>query len=311
MPSLRVRTRRLGLLLFAGLLAALVAAGPSFAQALDSAQQKCVNGLNQGGARVNKAQNKENARCWKLFQKGKESSAEGCWNADARGKVTKAAEKVFDQEPGLCGGVTAPPFAYTSAFIVVASGREQSLLFLEDLYGADPDTPASLGAGQKDVGKCQQEAIKGGLKLEESLLKAANKAKKTYLAGSKGVAPVSDGPTLAAMIASSLGSDAKLQKLGGKIQTKTEKRCGGLSGADLQAALPGCNVATTAELASCIEAAARCRGCQKLSLMDDLAIDCDGLDDGASNMSCTAVSPTGTPTPTGGLTTTVGPTPTP
>jgi hypothetical protein len=193
----RVRERRLGLLLFAGLLAALVAAGPSFGQALGSDQQKCVNGLNKGGARVNKAQNRENARCWKLFQKGKEPSAEACWNADARGKVAKAGQKVFDQEPSLCGGITAPPFAYTSAFIVVASGREQSLVFLEDLFGADPDTPASLGANQKDVGKCQQEVIKGGLKLEESLLKAANKAKKTYLKGNKAVPPAADGPTLA------------------------------------------------------------------------------------------------------------------
>jgi hypothetical protein len=145
------------------ILATIFLALPASSQPLDSDQQKCVVGLNKGGAAVNKAQNKESARCWKLALKGKESSAEDCWLSDPRNKVTGTAQKkVFDKEPKLCGGIQAPGFGYTSAFIVVAAGREQSLFFLEDLFGDAPDAPASLGQSASDLGRCQQEAIKSG-----------------------------------------------------------------------------------------------------------------------------------------------------
>jgi hypothetical protein len=288
----------------------LLVSVPSFGQALDADQQRCVNGLNTGGARVNKAQNRESLRCWKLCQKGKEPSAEACWLSDPRQKVSKAAEKVFDREPGLCGGITPPPFAYTSAFIVVAAGREQSLFFLQDLYGVAPDSAAGLGAGDRDVARCQQEAIKRGHKVEETLLKTANKTKKRYLKGSRQVPPVSDASSLATMITSMILGDGKLEKQGQKLEDRVEKRCSVLGASTLQGAFPGCDVATTSELAGCVLAAARCRGCWKLNLMDDLTLDCDLLDDFQANTSCIGAPPTGTPTPSSGLTPTSGPAPT-
>lgn len=299
------------------ILCGLLVAAPASGQ-LDSAQQKCVNALNKAGAKVNKVQNKESVWCWKRFQAGKELSASGCWLSDPRQKVAKAAQKVFDKHQKACSDITMPPFAYTSAFVVVAAGRDQSLYFLEDVYGGSPDTPASLGASLKEIGKCQGEALKRGHKLEESLLKTGNKTKKTYLKGTRQMPPVTDATSLSSLIGGVMLFDPKLDKLGAKLEQGIGKRCGALDPSALQSAFPGCNATTASGLAACVRASARCRGCWKLNEMDDLTVSCDQVDDGISNTSCTAIPPTGTPTPspsgiptpTGGPTPTAGPTPT-
>jgi hypothetical protein len=168
------------------------------------------------------------------------------------------------------------------------------------------------------VGRCQQEAIKAGHKLEEGFLKSANNAKRTYLKGTAQVPAVADAAQLAAMITSAVGSDAKVQKLSQKSFEGVDKRCGDLAGSTLAAALPGCNVTSASALGGCVVRAARCRGCNKVSEMDDLPVDCDNLDDFSANASCLlSPTPTQTPgftvtiTPTLGPTPTAGPTPTP
>ena len=310
MPNSVSRVCRIGIALQVGL---LLASAPGFAQvALDKQQQKCVNGLNAAGAKVNRTQNRESQRCWKLFQKGQETSAESCWLSDPRQKVMRAAEKVIDTDQRLCGSVSTPPFAYTSAVVVVTAGREQALLFLDDLYGSVPDVPAAQGISNPEVGRCQQEGIKRGHQLEEAVLKAANGAKKRYLKGNQQVPPATDGVTLAGMITSSVLSDTKLQKRREKLEDKVEARCGGLAPSTLLLAFPGCGATSASALGICVANAARCRGCHKLGQMDQLPLDCDLLDDFATNGSCFGgPGPTSTPGFTPGPKPTVGPTPTP
>jgi hypothetical protein len=273
----------LGIALQAGL---LLVSGPSFGQALDKQQQKCVNGLNAGGAKVNRAQNRESQRCWSQFQKGQEASAESCWLSDPRSKVMHAAQKVFDAEPKLCGSSSPPPFAYTSAVVVTMAGRQQSVLFLGDLFAGSPDVPAALGIADPNTGRCQLEAIKAGHQLEEALLKSANGAKKMYLKGNAQVPAVTDAPTLAAMVTSAVLGDPKLDKRGEKLAARIESRCGSLSGPALYDAFPSCLATSASALGACVARAARCRGCNKVAEMDELPLDCDQIDDPSLSSSC-------------------------
>jgi hypothetical protein len=150
MPNRLSRGQRLGLLLAA---TALLAAGPSLGQvALDSAQQKCVNGLNKGGARVEQGAERRELPLLAALPEGAGEQRRALLARRPAREVFKAAQKVFDQEPQLCGGISVPPFAYTSAFIVTTAGREQSLFFLEDLFGAEPNNAALLGTSDPDVG---------------------------------------------------------------------------------------------------------------------------------------------------------------
>jgi len=307
MPNSISRSRCLGIVLQAGL---LLGAAPSFAQALDKAQQKCVNGLNAGGAKVNRTQNRESQRCWGLFQKGKEPSAQSCWLSDPRQKVMKAAEKVFDTEQKLCLGISPPSFAFAGAVVVTMAGREQSLLFLTDLFASAPDAVAALGVGNPDIGRCQLEAVKAGHQLEEALLKSANGAKKMYLKGTAQVPAATDAPTLASMITSSVLGDQKLAQRQQKLGERILSRCEALGSSDFPAAFPACFATSASALGGCVAKAARCRGCNKVAQMDELPIDCDMIDDLAVNSSCfSGPNPTTvfTPQPTP----TSGPTPTP
>lgn len=57
-------------------------------------------------------------------------------------------------------------------------------------------------------------------------------------------------------------------------------------GVDLSSAFPGCGEDEPADLAACVEETVACRVCVALNQADDLAVDCDLLDDGRENASC-------------------------
>ena len=82
-------------------------------------EAKCLNTLNAGGAKVAKAQGKENTSCVKNFGKNKTdklgpppATAESCLTADVKKKVKKASDKVIEKGGDKCAAQN-PTFGAT------------------------------------------------------------------------------------------------------------------------------------------------------------------------------------------------------
>ncbi len=85
-------------------LALFLLPGLASAQIPKKPDQKCINNINKGAAKVAKAQAKENNACVKDYGKGNVPSAEVCVTSDLKQKVSKAIGKI---KTGDCSGVPA------------------------------------------------------------------------------------------------------------------------------------------------------------------------------------------------------------
>ena len=76
--------------------------------------------MNKNGAKVNKAQLKENETCLKDHQKGKLTTTfEVCTTDDRKNKMQKADDKTVEGEAKKCDSLpVAPPFAFTGSTTV-------------------------------------------------------------------------------------------------------------------------------------------------------------------------------------------------
>jgi hypothetical protein len=253
---------------------------------LDKNQQKCVEKMNKAGAKVDKAQLKENARCLKDHQKGKLDglTVEQCTIADRNGKVAKAEGKTVTDDEKLCSWLDpAPAFGYTGAPTVNDVAVEGPLVLVHAIFG-NPLDDASLFTMtiDKDSAKCQAEMLERANKLEDTVLKELVKAKRNAVKDPT----VNSAGKLEAALALALASNEKITRAREKLLKSVEKKCESLQ--VLPSTLfPGvCADPSLADVESCVIAAARCVACVKMSTFDGLNLDCDDLDDGEANGSC-------------------------
>jgi hypothetical protein len=240
------RDRFVSGLLAGGVALLLAYAGDAAAQSTKD-DAKCINAMNKNLQKVASTMGKDVSACIKNFGKGKteklgpEGTAEGCLSADVKGKVAKATGKTSSDFTKNC--------------------TEGELVLVNQMFGSDLDINLST---EKDPSKCQQAVIKAVTKCQDARMKSYNSCKKNALK-----AGVSDPSELAACI----GDDAKgkISKACGKISGDVSKKC---SGQDVAALFPGCGVATTGELTTCLEEAADCRACAAIKLADGLDATC-------------------------------------
>lgn len=259
---------------------------------LSTSQQKCLNTLNKGVAKLQQAQAKENLACLKAAGLGKlpaGQSADACLVADGRGKVGKVQGKLAADYAKLCAG-DPPAFglpAGSVASVLDGAARDQSLAQLADILGASLANAAISCAANKAACRCQQAIAKGAEKLAATSVKTFLGCQKAALkAGATSAAALADciadaGTTL------SIAADAKgkLDKQVTKLAGVATKQCA--APVDTAVALPGwCAGRSGAGLASCVAERVACRVCLTLNLADGLAVDCDAFDDGAVNLSC-------------------------
>jgi hypothetical protein len=241
--------------------------------------------MNRSGAKVNKTQLKEGEKCLTDYQKGKlTTSFEACISADRRGKVQKAKNRTEQVEGEKCAVLANPPlFAYTDAATVNQTAVDEALVLAHRIFG-DPVDDADLfsQAADKAAAKCQMEMLKRAAKIEGTVLKAVNKAKKRALK------ETTDNSALAfemALLAVFL-SDDKITGTEEKLMNGVDKKCARLQIAP-DAIFPGaCAKATLSEIESCVIAAARCAACSKVNAFDAQHLDCDQADDRVFNGSC-------------------------
>jgi cysteine-rich repeat protein len=261
------------------------------AAAASKAHQKCINALNQLGAKLAAAQHKVSLECLDDAAEGNTAdfgvpaTPQDCLANDPDQKVAKAQAKTTSGEAGKCEAGDLPGFAFAGAAAVNAAGEAEGIALMADLFGADLGAAAISEATDKPGARCQQEVLKGSQALSNLLFKLAVKQKKKLIAGTGGALAVSNQALELGLIGY-LDADAR-----GKIGKKEAKLAGAASNAcgaaALDAAFPGCAPsADVGALASCATSAARCRFCRAFNAFDGLAMDCDDLDDGAANASC-------------------------
>jgi hypothetical protein len=244
-------------------------------------QQKCINALNSSLAKVAGAHAKAFSKCVKDFAKTG-SSAEACLMAP-NSSVEKAEQKTFKQEMSRCAD-SAPDFGATDAETVNAAAMQLEIDVIREIFGADLDAALVTSAADKDAAKCQGVVVKSVNGCQKSMLKEFNKCKKTGLKN----AMIRKGADLEGCLgADPKGAVAKAcDPVSGKLATRVLPKSCVSRGVNLSSAFPGCGTDDPEDLAICVDQAVECRVCVALNLADDLALDCDLLDDGVENSSC-------------------------
>ncbi len=253
---------------------------------LDRDEQKCVEKMNKAGGKVDKAQLKENERCLKDHQQGKLDglTVEQCTTADRKGKVAKAEGKTVTDDEKFCTWLNpAPDFGYTGAAAVNEAAVEGPLDLIHAIFGNPlDDASLSTSASSKDTAKCQAEMLKRADKLEDTVLKELVKAKQKAIKEPT----VNSAEKLETALVLVLSSNEKITKAQDKLVKSVDKKCESL-GALPSVVFPGiCADALLDNVEDCAIAAARCVACEKMSTFDGLDLDCDDLDDGEANGSC-------------------------
>jgi|GEM_PF-1143923 len=262
------------------------------ARAQEKDQQNCINALNKNLAKVAKAQGKSICDCIKDFAKGQSltpaATLEVCLTADRKGKVAKAQSKTQSDEAKKCSAIT-PDFGATNSANVNNVAVQKELDLIHAVFGSNLDLVIATESIDVDKGrsKCQQAVAKSVKKCQEAKLKEFNKCKKL---GLKDESIQNFLDLQACMGDDPKGKIAKAcDPVTGKIRSTIDKKCGGVEfpGAFPElVAIPGCGTEDPATLATCLDQIVECHTCLALNQADDLARDCDLLDDGMANRSC-------------------------
>lgn len=258
----------------AALVAAVLLHATAFAQEQDKDQQKCINALNKGMAKVAGAQLKAVSKCTADFAKGKNMDAPACYNAST--KVDGAQSKNCTAETTKC--TTPPDFGSSGCNSVNGVSEYNGSRFADDLFGeVDPNAGITLCAGDKPGCKCQARITKASIKLYSVSIKSYNKCAKKRLKDPPAVMVLDLHPCVPPYL------DPDTFKAELKLDDIVNNKCVGVV---TPFAAGECSSLTGASLAECIRDRVRCRVCLTIEASDNLGIDCDDFDNGSVDLSC-------------------------
>ena len=262
------------------------AAEQAAAQVLSKADATCVNVMNGEGRKVAMATAKLGRLCVDAEAKGKQSDADACVAADAKGAVAKALDKAVAQDGKKCA--TPPAFAYAGVGTRNDAARAEAEALQRDALDGGTGLAVVALATDKAGAKCQKTVLGALDKIAATTIAEFNKCKK------KALKTVTAGDALRDDCFVLLGADraspkGKIAKAAANLDKQRAKHC---ATTDLAAAFPGrCAAETGAAFSACLDARAACRACRALDAMDALGADCDAYDDGVANGSCAEVVP--------------------
>jgi hypothetical protein len=234
--------------------------------------------MNKNGEKVNKAQLKENERCLRSFQSGKlvEPTFDDCTTDDEKGRVQRAWNRTEDREIKKCVS-PLPPFAYTGSETVNPAAENGARELLYKIFGVPAviDDNLVTRADDKETAKCQLEMLKRADKLENTVLKEINKAKRRALRDDA----VDSKATLEAKLQAVLSSNDKINRTEDRLMKRVDRKCA----VDVLQAPPdmifpgacGEGDPSLRQVEVCVIAAARREACLKINAFDALNLDCD------------------------------------
>lgn len=275
--------------LIAGMCLALLFPGVANAQ-LSKEDQKCVNSMNKGLAKVAATQGKENVACIKNAGKDKlppGQTIEQCLLADPKNKVSDSINKI---KVGDCGGPPAFPDIERNAANIGALAIAKEVALIHAVFGTDLDAAGLIvsATNDKDGAKCQSAVIKALEKCQATKLKEFGACKKNALKVKK--EPLPNGSQNADELQDACMADATTgaipdgkgkiaKKCGTGISDTLSKKCGAGNVGDL---IPGCDPVT----AACLDALVECEVCRALNALDGLSRLCDDFDNGVLDGTC-------------------------
>lgn len=180
------------------------------------------------------------------------------------------------------------PFAYTDAATVNNAAVAGPLDLIHAIFG-DPIDDGDLltNAFDKDTARCQKELLNRADRLEDTVLKELNKAKKKAIKEPA----VNSAAALETALAAVLTSNDGIAKKEEQLVKKVENKCASLQALPSTIFPGACADDALAEVEDCAIAAARCVACLKMNAFDDLDLDCDRADDQNLNGSCPPAAP--------------------
>ena len=275
--------------------AVLLLAAPVSAE-LTKGQQACVNTDNASWQKIAGVFGKSLLGCIATHNKGAlTSTVEGCITESSGTKIGKAIDKSLAAFDARCLGLDGGGQPKQPSVFVVDAMRPALASYVEvfrsltAIYGADVEAAAVTSSENKSVAACQSAVAKSLGKCATLRRKSFNGCKKSALAVGK--EPFPAGATTTAELATCFSYDPKggiaktCDGTGDKIRQTIAKQCVGKD-VDLTVAFPQCGVGDVDGVHGCVAAPTTCAVCQAVNGVDALGLDCDLLDDGASNGSC-------------------------
>lgn len=247
-------------------------------QQIDKDGQSCVNLTNKNSVKLVATVGKLATSCATAASKGDEADPDACLASDGKGNVAKAAAKVAADDAKHCTGGAA--FGYTSAATAVAAADAGMRALVHDVYG--PTLTGVIGTG--DTGKCQVAVLSSLQKIFKVKATLFLNCKKNGLKSK--TQPFLSNADLQTCFDPLIDDPAgKIAKAVTSLQETVAKKCAAVP---LATAFPGsCSGAANApDLAACIDRRVECRTCRIFNGVDGLARDCDLVDDGTANASC-------------------------
>ena len=254
-----------------------------------TAQRRCITAVNTHVARVGRTQGREATRCvasWLAGRTerlgGEDATVVDCMLNDPRGRVAAARERLAQVEASRCLPDELPTLALGADRLTGGMAASVgALTVVQNVFGA-----ALLEAPpeERQSGRCQLQVIKRAARVFDVFSARASQAKSRKLRG-RGTGAAGSDEALALYIETELAEGPALQRASEKLARTVERSCGEDAG-DWRTLLAGC-ADDPAGLALCADRHARCQACTAFRMADPLlAIDCDRLDDGLSNLSC-------------------------
>ncbi len=266
-----------------------------------SDHEKCIQKMQRQLEKLTRAVERRVYNCLRLTAKGLLlGSVETCIAAEDP-KTTATVTSATNVFEGACSGfdnvgyLRFPAFGTGQVDEIRTAAEERDLDLTRGMLGPDLDVGLILEATDRDASQCQQLVIRKAQKCEATMLKAFRRCSTLGFKGTDGPGGADlpfDDATDQALCA---GDDPR-----GKIAKKCDTSVGKLDpirkaittrcvddGVDILAAFPACGTSDGEVLHGCVLASARCATCTAINTAsEDLALDCDTFDDGASNASC-------------------------
>jgi hypothetical protein len=245
--------------------------------ALTDAERACVTALNDAGTAVARAQATQTDAC--LDPALPAAGVAPCVADDADPTLAAATKATFDAAVAACAEL--PPFGVAPT---VDQGVNDAAVthtrgLFDDAFGSSPAGAMIVDASDAKGRRCQATVAKGMEAVVTSYLARFGRCVRTAL--EKGAA---DGEALAACNASSArGTVIKARK---KLVAQARRRCKGTTTSTVLAGVCA-RSGPAAGAARCLGTRALCRACRMANAMDGLDADCDLIDDGDANRSCT------------------------
>jgi hypothetical protein len=195
---------------------------------------------------------------------------------DEKGRVQRAEKRTRDREERKCDSLDEPPpFAYTNWETVNPAAVDGARALMYKIFGGPPVLDDNLVTRDenRETAKCQLEMLKRADKLENTVLKEINKAKRRALRDET----VDSSAALEAKLQAVFVLNNRITKTEERLVKRIDRKCTDVQ-APLNTIFPGeCGEGdpSLSEVEACVIAAARYEACLKINAFDHLNLDCD------------------------------------